>query len=516
MSSTIPQYEPAFRGETVNRSVIVVIAALVVAECVSAFEAGMIFIALPRFSEIFEAPASTTAWAVTAYMLVAATTALVGGRLGDMYGRKRTLILVLLISTVGSIISVVGDSMSAIILGRGVQGIAGAIMPLCYGLAREALPSSRVALGVGFIGGAGLLAGSGGSLIAGRLLDVWDWHLIFVFAGVLAIIAALAVAVGIPASKRSTTSSTFDILGAVLMTPGLTAVLFGITQGPKWGWGSASVLGLIVGGIGILAVWVAWELRQSTPLINLRILAQRRVSLTIVITGVLSIGPIGASMIITPIILLSPTSLPVGLGVSATVMGLMTAIGAIAGFAVGPLAGLVAGRWGGRIPLAAGVLLFILCNFMILLGYNSVPWMMAALIVGAVATAFCYTAFPKVIIESVSEDVTSETTGVMVTARQAFSAIGVAIVSIILSMSTVPGTPAPTLGAVRACLIFFIVCSVVSLAVCIGLRSGPRVGSLENPDNPAASRTQAGTATPMQASKPDVTSHVSPAAHRDR
>ena len=97
-------------GSAVSRSTALIITALVLAECLSAFEAGMIFIALPRFSEIFEAPASTTGWAVTAYMLVAATTALVGGRLGDMYGRKKVLILAMLVSTLGSVISVFGVS----------------------------------------------------------------------------------------------------------------------------------------------------------------------------------------------------------------------------------------------------------------------------------------------------------------------------------------------------------------------------------------------------------------------
>jgi len=158
--------------------------------------------------------------------------------------------------------------------------VAGAIMPLCYGLAREALPSDKVALGVGYIGGAGLLAGSGGSLTAGRILDLRDWHLSFVFAAILAFVASAAVAVWIPASRRADEVPKFDVLGAVLLTPGLTAVLFGITQGSKWGWTSASVLGLIIGGIAILAVWTIWELRRSIPLINLRILTMPSVSLT--------------------------------------------------------------------------------------------------------------------------------------------------------------------------------------------------------------------------------------------
>lgn len=122
MSDSSPRsFAGRLDGATASKSTALVIAALVLAECVSAFEAGMIFIALPRFGEIFDAPASTTGWAVTAYMLVGATTALVGGRLGDMYGRKKVLIIAMLVSTLGSVISVFGDSMGAIIVGRGVQ-----------------------------------------------------------------------------------------------------------------------------------------------------------------------------------------------------------------------------------------------------------------------------------------------------------------------------------------------------------------------------------------------------------
>jgi MFS family permease len=453
-------------GRAVLRSSMGVIAALVLAECVSAFEAGMIFLALPRFGEIFGAPASTTAWAVTAYMLVAATAALVGGRLGDLYGRKRVLVIVMLLSAAGSFISVFGDSMEAIIAGRAVQGVAGAIMPLCYGLAREALPSNRVALGIGFVGGAGLLAGAGGSLIAGRILDVWDWHLIFVFAAVLAFVASAAVVVSIPRSTPAGHLPRFDVLGAILLTPGLSAVLFGLTQGSKWGWTSASVVGLIASGVAILTLWTLWELRQEIPLINLRVLKLPSVSLTMVATGILSLGPIGAAMILSPIILLSPTSLPVGLGLSATAMGVLTATGGLVGFAVGPLAGLFAGRVGGRGVLAVGAVLFVGYSLIIYVGYDSVAMMVLALVVGAVATAFCFTAFPKLIIESVPADATSETTGVMVTARQAFSAIGVAIASVILSSSTISGTTVPSVDAIRGCLIFFIVCSMLALVAC--------------------------------------------------
>ncbi|MEU2177027.1 MFS transporter [Nocardia sp. NPDC019219] len=454
-------------GETAFKSTAAIVTALVLAESVSAFEAGMIFIALPRLGEIFAAPASTTGWAVTAYMLVAATTALVGGRLGDIYGRKKILIIVMLVSTLGSLISVLGDSMAAIIAGRGVQGAAGAILPLCYGLAREALPAQKLSIAVGFIGGAALLAGSGGSLIAGVLLDVADWHMIFVFAAVLAVVASAVAALALPGSPRSADPPRFDYVGAALMTPGLTALLYGITQGPRWGWTSLEVVGLIVAGFGILAVWTIWELGRREPLVDLRVLASRRMSLNLIAVSVLALGPVGAIQIITPMILQSPTSLPVGLGISATVTGLVAGIGALIGFVASPIAGSVAGRWGGRTAFLIGAALFAVANLMILVGHKSLPLMMGVFAVGALATAFAYTGYPKIVIESVPDGVTSVTTGVLSTARQAFSAVGVAIVSVMLSLWTVPEATAPALPSFDLAVGWFIGCSLIVAAICL-------------------------------------------------
>lgn len=456
------------------RSPALIITALVLAECVSAFEAGTIFIALPRFSEIFGAPASTTGWAVTAFMLVAAATALVGGRLGDMYGRKKILVAVMLISVLGSLISVFGDSMAAIIVGRGVQGAAGAIMPLCYGLARETLPAPKVPIAVGFISGAALLAGSGGSLIAGVLLDVADWHMIFVLAAVLAVVASAVVAVVLPGSHTRSELPRFDYVGAILMTPGLIALLYGITQGPAWGWTSPAVIGLIVAGLGILAVWTYWELGRSEPLVDLRVLASKRMALNLIALSVLALGPAGAVQVVTPMILQSPSSLPVGLGMSATVTGLVAGIAALFGFAASPLAGAVAGRWGGRTAFLIGAVLFAVANLMILVGHKSLPVMMGVFAVAAVATAFAFTGYPKIVIESVPDNVTSVSTGILATARQAFSAVGVAIVSVMLSIWTVPGTTAPALSSFNMAAGWFIICSLIVAAICLFIGRPPQ------------------------------------------
>ena len=105
--------------------------------------------------------------------------------------------------------------------------------------------------------------------------------------------------------------------------------------------------------------------------------------------------------------------------------------------------------------------LFAVANLMIYFGHKSLPVMMGVFAVAAVATAFAYTGYPKIVIESVPEQVTSVTTGVLSTARQAFSAVGVAIVSVMLSLWTVPGTTAPALSSFDLAVGWFIACSLV-------------------------------------------------------
>src|SRR5690606_23751207 len=125
---------------TRKRSAGAIITILVLVEIISAFETSMVFAAIPTIIRDFNSDAGTVGWAVTAFLLVAAAAAAVCGRIGDMYGRERVLIVLLAAATVGSLVSALGDSIGAIIVGRAIQGVAGAILPLCIGLAREHLP----------------------------------------------------------------------------------------------------------------------------------------------------------------------------------------------------------------------------------------------------------------------------------------------------------------------------------------------------------------------------------------
>ncbi len=185
-----------------NRPVWVVVAVLIAVEVISAFETSMMYAALPTFARVFEADASIVGWTVTAFLLVAAASAAVCGRLGDMYGRERVLIIVLICAALGSIISVAFGTLGGIIVGRAIQGVAGAILPLCIGLAREHLPAKKVPMAIALVSGSAVAAGAASLLVAGLLIDLGDWRYIFVVTAAYAVACIVLIEAVLPWRRR--------------------------------------------------------------------------------------------------------------------------------------------------------------------------------------------------------------------------------------------------------------------------------------------------------------------------
>ncbi len=176
-----------------------ILSLLMAAEIVSAFETSMVLAGLGAWLRIHGDPVAI-GWIVSSYLLVSAAAAALCGRLGDMYGRKRVLLVVIGVACIGSVISVAGGSLNWIIAGRAIQGAAGAIIPLCYGLAREHLPRSHVPFGVGLIVATAAAGTAVGLLIGGILTDAYGPQSIFIASAIVAAVIGIIVAGGLPGS----------------------------------------------------------------------------------------------------------------------------------------------------------------------------------------------------------------------------------------------------------------------------------------------------------------------------
>jgi len=409
--------------------------ALVLAEVVSATEATMIYGASRVLTRDFGDPVAV-GWAITAFLLVAAGSAAIGARLGDLYGRRRLLLISLALAGLGSVLSAMSSGAGGVIAGRAIQGMAGAVLPLCFGLVRQHLPAQRVPFGVGVVAAAAFVSGGLGFVAGGLIVDHLHWSWIFVVGAGTVLVAWPAVRAFVPADAAASRREPVDWLGVLLLLPALTAVLLAPTQAKAWGWGDLRVWALLGGGLVLLAWWVRHELRVSTPLIDVRLLGRRQLALANLGMALLALGPMQSGLVLSTL-LQQPTWTGAGLGLSATVSGLIQAPPMVLAVLIGPACGALAIRRGARAPalLACGLLLLGWTG--LLLAHAALPWVAGMALVKGIGLAAVFAAAPMLIVEASPAERTSETTGVSSVLRHVFNAIGSQVVALALASSTV-------------------------------------------------------------------------------
>lgn len=427
MTRAAPQ--PPRAGSTV------LLGALVLAEVVSATEATMIYGAMRVLTRDFGDPV-LVGWAITAFLLVAAGSAAVGSRLGDQFGRRRLLLISLLLAGAGSVVSALSDGAAGVIAGRALQGMAGAVLPLCFGLVREHLPADRVPFGVGVVAAAAFVSGGLGFVAGGLIVDHLHWSWIFIVGAGTAAVAWPAVCWGVPPDRAPQRREPVDALGVLLLLPAITALLLAPTQAKVWGWGDARVWALVVAGALLLAVWVRHELRVAAPLIDVRLLARRQLLLANLVVVLLALGPMQSGMVLSTL-LQQPAWTGAGLGLSATLSGLVQAPPMVLALLVGPACGALALRRGARAPALLACVLLLLGWGGILLSHAALPWVAAMTLIKGLGLAAVFAAAPMLIVEASPAERTSETTGVSSVLRHMSNAIGSQLVALMLASTTV-------------------------------------------------------------------------------
>lgn len=450
-----------------------VVTVLILAEVVSAFELSMMYVTLPTLIRDFHVDASTVAWVVTAYLLVSASAGVMGGRFGDMYGRRKVMIIVLMIACLGSLVSLIGGSLGMIILGRAIQGTAGALMGLAFGLAREHMAKERIPVGVSMIGAAALIAGAGGAFIAGFMIQVFSWHLIFIFSAVLAVVAAVAILAVIPRDTLVPSKERPDFLGAVLLPVAVSAILLALSNVSKTGFGSVDFLGLIAVGILVAAVWVWWELHVESPIVNLRMFKNRQIALVMTATILAALGPIGGMSVPTQMVLQYPRSLGFGLGFTPEAAGIFSALTAVVGYLFSPLGGKLAFRYGARSVFIGGLSLMALIIPIILLTYGNVVAFCLAMALNGIGIALTFGALPNVLIEAIPATHTSETAGTNTMVRNIGQSAATAIGAIILASYQDPKTTIVAQSGVSASFVVVLVFAVLAVVVALLLKRRP-------------------------------------------
>jgi EmrB/QacA subfamily drug resistance transporter len=409
----------------------------------------MIVPALPALAEDFDADPAAASWLLTAYLLSASVATPIIGKLGDLFGKGRMLTLVLLAFSFGSLICAIAPSIEVMVLGRVIQGAAGGVFPLSFGIIRDTFPRERVPSGIGLLSAVFGIGGGIGLPLAGVIVDELHTSVIF-WLGLMALPAALAAHRLVPPSPRVERTK-IDWLGAVILSTALVALLYGVTNANDWGWTSGSTLGLIGLGLALTVVWVAVERRVEQPLVDMRLMRMRAVAATN-LAGLLVGFAMFSCFLLIPQFAQAVESTGYGFGMSVTESGLLLVPSSIVMLVAGPLAGSVGARWGFRATLMVGTL-FAAAAFGWLAAEHGSPWhfVVSGVLLGA-GLSFSFASMANLIVAAVPQGDVGVATGINTIMRSIGGAFGSAVATALLVSDTLP-SGLPALGGYNAAFI---------------------------------------------------------------
>jgi EmrB/QacA subfamily drug resistance transporter len=249
------------------------LAIVCVAFFMTVLDVSIVNVALPSIGESLHFSATGLQWVITAYAITFGGFLLLGGRAGDILGRKRMFLVGVLIFSIASLVCGLSGSTGVLIAARAVQGFGAAIVsPSTLSIITTTFaegPERNKALGIwGAMGGSGAAAGV---LFGGILTKYLGWEWIF-FVNVPVGVLVLALAPGIVRESRAPdVGRNFDTVGAASVTGGLTLLVYGISKAPVDGWGDATTIGLLIAAAALIAFFVLWESRAANPLMPLSI-----------------------------------------------------------------------------------------------------------------------------------------------------------------------------------------------------------------------------------------------------
>ena len=343
------------------------------------------------------------------------------------------LLFVLAVAAFGSLISAVMQDLAWVIAGRAMQGAAGAIIPLCYGIARERCEPSRLPFAISLLAACSSIASATGLVLGGLIIDFYDWTMIFKVTTVLGVLPFLCVLLMVSRDRQwDPDIMRQDLLGGLLFIPAAVFLLLAIDNIGHVA--LADRMTFIYGALAVLslAVWLWRELSVPNPLIEVRLLATRAIGFGNALYIALALGAFQGGQIMALFGQQDPAT-GAGLGLSATLAGFLLLPANLITAALYPIVAKICNNHGPRITATGGFALIIVGFGSLIFWNDSVPVVMVLLILQSVGLGAVYVTIPMVIVSASPPDRVSESTGMMSVIRATAMAIGAQTVATLLS-----------------------------------------------------------------------------------
>jgi MFS family permease len=351
--------------------------------------------ALPVLQRDLHTSTSGAAWIFTSFLLASSVATPIAGRLGDMFGKKRVLVISLSLLAVGSLLAALATSLSLLIVARAIQGLGGAVYPLA----------------------------------AGPILQHLSYHWLFWILLMLTSVATVAAVVFIPESTIRAPGKV-HWLGGALLSAWLVALLVAVSEGATWHWGSAKTIGLFVLSGLLAAAWVKAESHSRQPLVDMKMMRLSGVWTTNAAALLLGFGQYSA-LIMIPQLVQAPTSTGYGYGASVTEAGLFLVPTTIASMITSPISGRLSNVVGSKMPLVLGSILTCIAFGVLAIADSRWEIYLATTLVGA-GVGFSFASMAHLIVEAVPPAQTGVASGMNTIVRTIGGAIGAGLVASVL------------------------------------------------------------------------------------
>jgi EmrB/QacA subfamily drug resistance transporter len=414
-------------------------------------------------------PASAT-WVFTGFLLASAVMTPVMGRLGDMFGRRRLLIVSLSGFSAGSLVTALAPNLALMIAGRVIAGIGGGIISLSFSIVGSVYAGPRRPTMLGIISALNGAGAGIGLIFGGLVIDHWSYRGIFWAGSVLGAGVAVFAAKVLPKREIPVTSKV-DFVGVALLASGLTITLLGVSEASSRGWGDPLILGMFAVGFVVLLGFGWYETRRAAPLVNVAMLSHRPMLLTNLI-----IFQVGASvfavLILVPRMAQTPSIAGYGFGMTATRSALVVVPGALTLLLTGTIAGILTRRFGPRVPAIVGAVIAA-CGLSLLAAFHGE----LVAVIGYSTLAFFGLGMqsatsPNLVLSYAPRSMAGEASGVNALIRAIGSSVGAQLTATILAGTVIASTGFATSAGYRTC---FAITATFALLAAIMAYNLPRV-----------------------------------------
>ncbi|KQV05192.1 MFS transporter [Leifsonia sp. Root112D2] len=425
--------------------------------------------ALPVISRDISATIEQLQWVINAYALAFAAFMLMAVALGDRFGRRTVFLIGIVLFTGASALSALSSEPWMLIGSRALQGVgAAALMPLSLTLLAGSVSKRLRPAAIGIWGGISGLGVAVGPLIGGAVVEGWNWQAIFwlnVPIGILAIPLAL---IALPNSFGNRVRA--DVVGMLLAGFGVLGLVYGIVRGNDAGWDSTEVLASLIGGAALLAVFIFWELRTSSPLLPLRLFRDRSFTVANLVGVGFSFGIFGAVFILIQY-------LQIVQGHSPLEAGIMTTPWTLAPMIVAPLAGLLAPRIGTRLPIVVGLsLLAISMAWLAFVMTATTPYgeLLPAFLIAGIGMGLVFAPSATAVLANMVPDDHGKASGANSTLREIGTALGVAVLTAVFTGAGGTLTPTGYVGAAIPAVYVGAAVLALTAVIALAMPSGKR------------------------------------------